>query len=123
MKEKKRMEEKLNCTVCGKEYVWHSHRNGNSSCRHSKKRCYACRCRNASRNIKTRLVNELGGACSRCGYNTSVAALDFHHVDPSQKEFGVSTKLRYGYNAVLAEAKKCVLLCKNCHAELHVKPC
>ena len=107
------------CQIWGKEYDWQPGKTGNDSCRNSRVRCYTCRCRQNSRKIKAKLVDELGGKCSSCGYDKSIAALDFHHTDPTKKEFGVSVKLRYGYTKVLSEAKKCVLLCKNCHAELH----
>jgi hypothetical protein len=68
---------------------------------------------------KRRLVELFGGQCRLCGYRTYVGALDFHHVDPSQKKFALSVRgLCYSWRTVLAEAKKCVLLCKNCHSEV-----
>ena len=70
------------------------------------------------RNKKQRLVDLLGGCCSKCGYKKSLNALQFHH-HGDDKEFEVSSILRRGYENVLAEAKKCVLLCANCHAEEH----
>lgn len=68
---------------------------------------------------KQRLVDMLGGGCSRCGYNRSLRALDFHHRDPSTKEFVVSARLLMSWDEVVREALKCELLCKNCHAEAH----
>ena len=54
-----------------------------------------------------------------CGYNRYVGALDFHHVDPAKKELALSVKgLCYSWNNVLEEAKKCTILCKNCHTEV-----
>jgi hypothetical protein len=68
---------------------------------------------------KRRLVEMFGGKCRLCGYRTYVGALDFHHVDPSKKKFTLSVRgLCYSWETVVAEAKKCVLLCKNCHAEV-----
>jgi hypothetical protein len=65
------------------------------------------------------LVEEAGGACVLCGYADCPAALQFHHVDPSQKSFSLS---RQGVTRSLArageEAAKCVLLCANCHAKV-----
>jgi hypothetical protein len=50
---------------------------------------------------------------------TGSSALEFHHIDPATKEFGVS---RSGVTRSIArsraEARKCVLLCSNCHAEV-----
>jgi len=69
--------------------------------------------------IKRLLVEEHGGQCKICGYNRYDGALDFHHIDPSQKDFAVSAG---GFNRSKErsreEAAKCVLLCRNCHAEV-----
>jgi hypothetical protein len=68
------------------------------------------------------LVKLFGGKCSRCGYCRYVGALDFHHKNPMRKNFSLSVKgLCYSWNIILKEAQKCVLLCKNCHAELENK--
>jgi transcription elongation factor Elf1 len=68
---------------------------------------------------KERLVKLFGGECVRCGYKKYVGALDFHHIDPTQKLFALSVKgLCYAWEVILKEAKKCQLLCKNCHAEI-----
>ena len=52
--------------------------------------------------------------CSQCGYNRCAAALDFHHVEPSKK-------IRRVWLPQSPERKKCVILCANCHRELHYK--
>ncbi len=71
---------------------------------------------------KEKLVKLFGGKCSRCGYCRYVGALDFHHKNPMRKNFSLSVKgLCYSWNIILKEAQKCVLLCKNCHAELENK--
>lgn len=68
---------------------------------------------------KTMLVKTLGGKCKICGYNRYIGALDFHHLDPSKKKFSLSVKgLCYSWESILQEAQKCVILCKNCHAEV-----
>jgi hypothetical protein len=71
----------------------------------------------ARREIKLRLIAEHGGRCKRCGYNKCVGALDFHHRDPTMKEFGLGGSSR-GYEKVKSEAAKCDLLCANCHREI-----
>ena len=70
---------------------------------------------------KQRLVDRFGGGCELCKYNKCLAALEFHHKDPSQKKFSVSGgNLRSKkFEALEKEAKKCVLLCANCHREVH----
>jgi hypothetical protein len=66
-------------------------------------------------------VAEAGGCCIACGYSACPAALQFHHVDPSQKSFIVSREgATRGMAEARAEAQKCVLLCANCHAEVEV---
>ena len=60
----------------------------------------------------------LGGKCSKCGYNKCNAALEFHHVDESNKEFEVAGA-RYGWKRMKPEIEKCILLCANCHREHH----
>lgn len=64
-------------------------------------------------------MNIFGGRCKLCGYKKYFGAMDFHHIDPSKKLFALSVKgLCYSWETILKEAKKCVLLCKNCHAEV-----
>ncbi len=83
------------------------------------KRCRQQRVIDWRRRARLTLVAEAGGACMLCGYDRYIGALHFHHVDPSQKEFGIS---RRGFTRSIAkmreEAAKCVLLCSNCHAEV-----
>ena len=60
-----------------------------------------------------------GGKCIRCGYNRCDAALDFHHVNPKEKE-GNYFRKRKGFTEDLRkELDKCVLVCSNCHREIH----
>lgn len=54
-----------------------------------------------------------------CGYDRHQAALQFHHVDPTEKEYGLSARgLSRSFERAREEASKCVLLCANCHAEV-----
>jgi 5-methylcytosine-specific restriction endonuclease McrA len=60
-----------------------------------------------------------GGKCAVCGYKKYVGALDFHHINPTSKSFSLSVKgLCYAWNSILKEARKCIILCKNCHTEV-----
>ena len=59
-----------------------------------------------------------GGACIKCGYNKCIKALEFHHIDPAQKDFTISND-HFKLKDAVEESKKCVLLCSNCHKELH----
>ncbi len=68
---------------------------------------------------KRKLVEQFGGKCQLCGYDKYFGALDFHHTNPKDKSFALSVKgLSYSWSSLVAEAAKCILLCKNCHAEV-----
>ena len=74
------------------------------------------------RRWKAKAVAYKGGKCCICGYSKCAGALDFHHVDPKTK----NSKLGAGYQLhklraaeKWAELDKCILVCSNCHAEIH----
>jgi len=61
-----------------------------------------------------------GGKCMICGYDRCLEALDFHHRDPSKKGFGLSAKgITRSWDKTRQEIDKCVLICANCHREIH----
>lgn len=67
-----------------------------------------------------------GGKCTICGYNKCLDALQFHHRDPSEKDFNISDGIwAIGKNVdeiiFKAEIDKCDLVCANCHFEIHSK--
>lgn len=65
-----------------------------------------------------KLKKARGGKCVRCGYNTCIKALEFHHIDPTQKDFTISND-HFKLKEAVEESKKCILICSNCHKELH----
>lgn len=70
---------------------------------------------------KNRIIEAMGGSCCICGYNKCQTALALHHLDPSKKDFGLS-KIRaniQSWNKIVEELRKCVLVCHNCHSEIH----
>lgn len=71
------------------------------------------------RAIKKALIEYKGGKCYRCGYNKSTRALEFHHLDPSEKDFGISKCITKSMASLKQEVDKCILVCSNCHAEIH----
>lgn len=76
---------------------------------------------NWRRRLKQKSIAALGGCCQCCGYNKSINALEFHHLDPEQKEFSFS-QLKVSpkkSQTIITELKKCVLVCANCHREIH----
>jgi hypothetical protein len=82
-------------------------------------RCRADRVAARRRRLKEILVAEAGGRCAICGYDRCVRALNFHHVDPATKRFGLGERgLTRGIDILREEARKCALLCANCHMEV-----
>lgn len=85
-------------------------------------RCTRCRAERVAarrRKVKQILVAEAGGRCRICGYDRHSGALHFHHVDPTEKRFGIARGgVTQGIERLRAEVRKCVLLCSNCHAEV-----
>ena len=73
---------------------------------------------NWRRRKKLDLIEYKGGGCEICRYNKSVRSLSFHHKDPMEKDFNVSAK-GYSYERLKKEVDKCVLVCSNCHSEIH----
>ena len=72
------------------------------------------------RQMKLRAIAWFGGICGGCDGSYPPGAFDFHHLDPGAKEFGVSTDGTYRpWRRIVAELAKCVMLCANCHAEVH----
>jgi transcription elongation factor Elf1 len=70
--------------------------------------------------LREQAVKYKGGECIFCGYSRCQAVLDFHHLDPTQKEFGISMDgITRSWERVSKELDKCVLVCSNCHREIH----
>jgi hypothetical protein len=72
------------------------------------------------RRLKELAVQYKGGKCILCGYSRCIWALDFHHIDESQKEFSLSVRgLTRSWDKIKQEVEKCALVCANCHREIH----
>ena len=70
------------------------------------------------RKVKLTLVAEAGGRCCLCGYDRCLVNLHFHHVDPAAKSFSLTVAMGKGLDRLREEARKCVLVCANCHGEI-----
>lgn len=97
------------CKICGIERKNKSRNNECSTCINK-------RIRNSR---KEKAVKLLGSKCEICGYNKSIKALCFHHIDPKTKMFTISRFWNIKWLDILEEINKCQLLCANCHMELH----
>ena len=85
-------------------------------------RCKKCRSDSVTKRrqtIKIKLIYEFGGKCKICNYDKCVRSLEFHHLDPNEKSFALAqTGVTRSYDKALEEAKKCILVCSNCHREI-----
>ena len=73
------------------------------------------------RRNKIILVEYLGGCCVECLYAKCIGALEFHHKDPTKKDFGLAQSgVTKSLDKLKQEVKKCILLCNRCHTEAHV---
>ena len=70
--------------------------------------------------MRTMALEYGGGQCQLCGYKKCSRALSFHHKDPAQKDFGLSASgLTRSWGKTKQELDKCILVCANCHMEIH----
>jgi 5-methylcytosine-specific restriction endonuclease McrA len=70
--------------------------------------------------IKEMAIVYKGGKCFFCGYKRCVGALEFHHLDPKGKDFGLGANgLTRSWERTKNELNKCILVCSNCHKEIH----
>jgi hypothetical protein len=70
--------------------------------------------------IKQMAVEYKGGKCSICGYGRCITALEFHHLDPNEKDFGVAKNgASRSWEKTKIELDKCIMVCANCHREIH----
>lgn len=108
------------CPVCKKDksisdfYLRRNKTGAHSYCI----KCNNKECQKRVERYKKEAVEYKGGKCKNCGYNIYSGALEFHHIDPTQKDFKIS-KFRNVNGIVKSELDKCILLCSNCHKEEH----
>jgi integrase len=69
--------------------------------------------------ILIEIIEMLGGRCELCKKQFAPHEYDFHHKDPSKKEFSVGDLTGSSINRAKKEATKCALLCSNCHRTAH----
>jgi hypothetical protein len=102
------------CLICTREYI---------KAHYKKNRAYySCKARKRETSNYTRIMqlkHEVG--CKECG-ESHPACLDFHHRDPSIKEFTISSKIQgFSWSRLIKEIEKCDILCANCHRKLHYR--
>ena len=70
-------------------------------------------------NRKIKAIEYKGGKCSSCGYSKYYGALEFHHINPDEKDYDWNKLRLKSWDKIINELDKCVLLCSNCHKETH----
>jgi len=84
------------------------------------KPCTTIQTVNRMRKLKQQMVDYKGGCCQKCGYDKYLGALEFHHINPEEKDFNPSHLKKYSFDErIKEELDKCLLLCANCHRETH----
>lgn len=74
--------------------------------------------KNSRERLKQRIIYVMGDKCQCCGYDICQSALELHHINPEEKEFTISANANRGWETLIPELKKCVLICANCHREI-----
>lgn len=109
------------CIKCGKSFT--PHENG-----YTRRYCFECVPNNTYSHggagmrklIKSWALEYKGGKCQCCGYNKCNEALEFHHIDKDKKDFIISSRdIPTDWDKIKPELDKCILVCSNCHREIH----
>lgn len=109
------------CPKCGQvkpliEFYKGSGKKSGSWCR----ACMAAQIVEKLRECKKQAVTYKGGRCQICGFNDYFGALEFHHLNPEEKDSGISRMTRRAMTEkMIKELDKCILLCSNCHRMVH----
>lgn len=118
----------LKCIICSKQLSGKQRKYCSSICKgkdgNNKYQDYSSQQLRARRR-KLKLISMMGGKCNICGYNKNFAALSLHHIDPKEKSIKLDGRSlsNHSWKIVIKESQKCILLCHNCHSEVHHPDC
>jgi hypothetical protein len=114
------MKNNITCCICSKELSGKQTLFCSTLCKNKAHQSYEAQ-QNRGLERKNFLIERGGGKCSLCGYNKNSAALSFHHTDPKEKEFQLDLRSLSNrtQERIDKEVQKCILICCNCHAEIH----
>ncbi|MBU4348353.1 HNH endonuclease [Patescibacteria group bacterium] len=99
------------CRLCNNQFKDYQNKNRN--------RCGSCNTKIRRFRAKAAAIKCLGGKCIECGWQGNQAALQFHHTDPSKKDFIIGNVANKNWEKIKKELEKCILLCANCHMIKH----
>jgi hypothetical protein len=109
---------KFLCEICGETNPKNFYIKNNRPykiCKH----CHNKKTHNRQKENKKKAVEYKGGKCQICGYDKCYRSLDFHHIDPTRKDFTISHIDCRSFENIKHELDKCIIVCKNCHGEIH----
>lgn len=113
------MKKTSNCIICKKRLKGKQTKYCSLVCKNRSLQSYPAQ---KERGLKKKLylLNIFGNKCSLCGYSKNISALTFHH-KYSNKEFKLDARSLSNrtFEKISKEIKKCILVCQNCHAEIH----
>ena len=114
------MNQIITCLKCGKTLIGKQTKFCSASCKNDQYQSYLAQ-QARGLNRKLNLIQKFGGKCSVCGYKKNSSALDFHHLNPKDKSFALDLRSLSNrkQSMIDAEISKCILVCRNCHSELH----
>ncbi|EKE21567.1 MAG: hypothetical protein ACD_7C00187G0005 [uncultured bacterium] len=114
------MKKIITCIVCNKFLIGRQTKYCSPTCKNKTNQSYNLQQARGWRRKKL-AVKKLGGCCSICGYKKNLSALTFHHKNPTKKYFQLDIRSLSNRNQAVinTEIDKCILVCSNCHAELH----
>ena len=94
-------------------------RRNDANCSVYCKLCTSIETTERQRGVKQKAVDYLGGKCSICNYDKYIGALEFHHINPAEKDFTIAELKLSSFERIKNELDKCLLVCANCHREIH----
>lgn len=108
-----------NCKICKKKLHGKQKKYCSIACKNNALQSYSAQKKRGLKR-KNDLIKARGGCCSICNYKKNLAALTFHHINSNKKfKLDMRSLSNRTLNTVLNEVKKCILVCSNCHAEIH----
>ena len=108
------------CSTCKEEKpLTDFYAKGKDSVQANCKTCHNKYCIERWKKRKLEAIEYKGGKCNRCGYNSYYGALEFHHINPNEKEMNWTKMRLVAWDRIIEELDKCQLLCANCHREIH----
>lgn len=110
---------KIVCKECGIEKDLSEYYTSNGKTRRVCKSCVR-KSQNQKYHYRKNWLNDYKKEhpCAKCGCN-KFYLIDFHHIDPKEKDYTISDNPNASVETILKEIEKCVSLCANCHREFH----